>query len=57
MELAINNLIKMIIAAVVIVVVILGVYLAMRFYIIPYFKGISVGVVGVLLDKSIIHKI
>ncbi len=41
MELTINNLIKMVIASVVIVVVILGVYFSMKAYVIPYFSGIS----------------
>ena len=43
MELTINNLIKMVIAALVIVVVIVGIYFAMSSYIIPYFKGIGFG--------------
>lgn len=51
MELAINNLVKIGIAVVVIVLVIFGLYMSMRNYIIPYFKGISFGMIGVLIDK------
>jgi len=43
MELTINNLIKMAIAGVVIVVMILGIYLGMREYIIPFFRDIGFG--------------
>ena len=43
MELTINNLIKMVIAGVVIVIVILGIYFGMRNYVIPYFSGIGFG--------------
>lgn len=42
-ELTISNLIKMIIAGVVIVVVILGLYFAMTSYVIPFFKGLGFG--------------
>ena len=41
MELTTNNLIKIIIAVFVIVVVIAGIYLGMRNYVIPYFSGIG----------------
>lgn len=40
-ELTINKLIKIIIAGVVIVVVILGLYFAMTSYVIPFFKGLG----------------
>ena len=43
MELTTDNLIKIAIGVFVIVTVILGVYFAMRFYIIPYFSGIWSG--------------
>jgi len=52
MELTISNLIKIIIAAIVIVVVILGVYFAMKFYIIPYFEGIKIEL-GLNLIKNL----
>jgi len=42
-ELTINNLIKIIIAGIVIVVVILGLYFAMTSYVIPFFKGLGFG--------------
>ena len=42
-ELTINNLIKMIIAGVVIVVVILGIYFGFKNYVIPFFEGIGFG--------------
>jgi len=42
-ELTINKIIKMILAAVVLVVVILGLYLAMTSYVIPFFKGLGFG--------------
>jgi len=42
-QLTINKLIKLIIAGVVIVVVILGLYFAMTSYIIPFFKGLGFG--------------
>ena len=41
MELTINNLIKMVIAMLVIVLVIAGIYLGMKSYVIPYFSGIG----------------
>ena len=43
MELTINNLIKIIIAGVVIAVVILGIYFAMSSYVIPFFRGLGFG--------------
>ena len=43
MELTINNLIKIAIAAAVIVVMILGIYFAMNNYVIPFFKGLGFG--------------
>tara|TARA_Y100000034_G_scaffold119304_1_gene160961 strand:- start:702 stop:1127 length:426 start_codon:yes stop_codon:yes gene_type:complete len=67
MELTTNNLIKIIIAVFVIVVVITGIYLGMRNYVIPYFTGIgfdendtSIGVGGdadVCAGKEIIGTI
>ena len=48
MELTIDNLIKIIIAVVVIVLVVAGLYFAMKSYVIPYFKGISFGISYVL---------
>ncbi len=42
-ELTINKLIKIILAGVVIVVVILGLYFAMTSYVIPFFKGLGFG--------------
>jgi len=41
MELTTDNLIKIIIGVFVIVVVVLGVYFAMKSYVIPYFSGIG----------------
>jgi hypothetical protein len=41
MELTTNNLIKMVIAVLVIVLIILGLYLGMKSYVIPYFSGIG----------------
>ena len=49
MELTINNLIKIIIAVVVIAVVVLGAYLVMKDYIIPYFKGMGFELAGILM--------
>ena len=43
MELTINNLIKIVIAAIIIAVVVLGIYFEMSNYIIPYFKGFGFG--------------
>lgn len=43
MELTINNLIKIVIAGVVIVLMILGIYLGMKEYIIPFFRDIGFG--------------
>ncbi|MDP3026930.1 MAG: hypothetical protein Q8N63_04425 [Nanoarchaeota archaeon] len=43
MELTIDNLIKIAIAAVVIAVMILGIYFAMSSYVIPFFKGLGFG--------------
>ena len=51
MELTINNLIKIVVAAVVIAVVVLGVYFVMSNYIIPYFKGFGFRVVQDLINK------
>lgn len=51
MELTINNLIKLVLAAIVIVVVILGIYLIMSSYVIPYFKGIGFGLIQYLIRK------
>jgi len=45
-ELTINKLIKLILAGVVIVVVILGLYFAMTSYVIPFFKGLGFGSEG-----------
>lgn len=42
-ELTINKLIKLILAGVVLVVVILGLYFAMTSYVIPFFKGLGFG--------------
>jgi len=55
MELTINNLIKMIIAVIVIVLVVAALYFAMKSYIIPYFKGISFGIKYVLIKKMVIN--
>jgi len=41
MELTINNLIKMAIAVLVIVLVITGIFIGMKNYVIPYFSGIG----------------
>ena len=41
MELTINNVIKIVIGVVVIAVVVLGIYLGMTNYIIPYFQGLG----------------
>jgi hypothetical protein len=41
MELTINNLIKMVIAVLVIVVVIGGLFMAMKSYVLPYFAGLG----------------
>lgn len=51
MELTTENIIKIALGVFVIVTVVLGVYFAMKFYIIPYFSGIGfdkeeIGVVG-----------
>lgn len=45
-DLTISKLIKLIIAGVVLVVVILGLYFAMTSYIIPFFKGLGFGSEG-----------
>jgi hypothetical protein len=42
-ELTIDNLIKIIIAAIVIIAFILGIYFAMTNYIFPFFKGFGFG--------------
>lgn len=42
-QLTISKLIKLILAGVVIVVVILGIYFAMTSYVIPFFKGLGFG--------------
>ncbi len=55
MELAINNLIKMIIAVIVIVLVVAALYFAMKSYIIPYFKGFGFELNYVLIKKIIIN--
>jgi len=54
MELTTSNLIKMVIALVVIVLIVLGLYFAMRFYIIPYFEGFGFELVYALVNKFII---
>jgi len=41
MELTINNLIKIIIAVLVLAVIVIGIYFGFRSYIIPYFEGFS----------------
>jgi hypothetical protein len=41
MELTTNNLIKMVIAVLVIVLIILGLYMGVKSYVIPYFSGIG----------------
>jgi len=43
MELTIDNIIKIAIGVFVIVAVVLGIYLAMNSYIIPFFKGLGFG--------------
>ena len=50
MELTINNLIKMVIAGVVMVVMILGIYFAMDSYVIPFFKDIGFGKPNQIID-------
>ncbi len=40
-ELTINTLIKIVLASVVMIIVILGVYAGVRYYVIPYFSGIG----------------
>ena len=41
MELTINNLIKMVIAVFVIVLIVTGLFIAMKSYVLPYFSGIG----------------
>ena len=48
MELTINNLIKIVIAVVVILLVVAGIYISMRNYVIPFFKGFSFEILRVL---------
>ena len=40
-ELTINQLIKIVIALIVMIIIILGIYAGVRYYIIPYFSGIG----------------
>ncbi len=55
-ELTINNLIKIIIAVVVLIAVILGVYLSFNNYIIPYFKGFDFGMILITTRNFINRK-